>query len=475
MLDTEQDWPIILTVGLTFLTGYFMFAQIRTCWGGKHAQVKTKAHSVEFSGGGLRRRRMGVSKGSRTHADEYPTSHARLPVEIWEKVIDCIAAGAQEDIRESLLTCAAVCRDWYPRSRLYLRQNLCLHKRSQLVSLIKLMHKYPESWLTPIVPVHTVSCSKFDLLAPFAAVAARRLTRIEGLSLKDAEWLPSMFHADAADVFLCLNTLTSIVRLELHNVVFPSGVVFGRLLCSLPRISLLLCDRVAFRAHGDTLGCILPPKNFRLAEIELSESYNAVELLNTTSILHFLKTLTVRHCSRNELKGPIQLLVDTARVSLARVHIECEDSEAPWFDRFPLDLRHNTGLQVLSITVFVEDTQFAGWLYNLLHGALRAELREIIITMRVQAWVVESGLTKLFHELLEDNLCATQLDPLLLRASAATLEAVTFELRAVAHRHEVDALKSVPTEDRWRNHFAYLFPGLSARGILRTPVAIEIC
>lgn len=68
-------------------------------------------------------------------------NHPRLPLEVFERVIDWVAVVVDArsillrtyvDNRLELLNCALVCHSWYPRARLHLLDKLILRTRSDL-------------------------------------------------------------------------------------------------------------------------------------------------------------------------------------------------------------------------------------------------------------------------------------------------------------------------------------------------------
>jgi len=189
-------------------------------------------------------------EGSRDDTSQPPRMPLReIPVEVWENVIDEL----QDDINDwsTLLACARVCRGWTARSRLHLWKSLILQRPEQVAQLAKLVRT--GSW--EVEECRTVTI-KFRprTLSLFAMMFAGKMPRLEELEVRHAEWKPGEMHAD---VFLHLSAFTSITRLTLSGITFPSVQTFGRLVSALPSLATLVCHRIEFRAHDVNVGALL--------------------------------------------------------------------------------------------------------------------------------------------------------------------------------------------------------------------------
>jgi len=174
----------------------------------------------------------------------------RVPIEVWENVIDEL-----QDDWYSLLACVGVCRGWTARSRLHLRKWLRLRRPGQVAQLAKLVR----AGLWEVEECRTVrilygAYEALRTLGLFATMFAGKMPRLEELRIWGPEWKPGEMHAD---VFLHLSAFTSITRLSLYAVAFPSVQVFGRLITALPSLATLRCDWISFDAHDLNVGALL--------------------------------------------------------------------------------------------------------------------------------------------------------------------------------------------------------------------------
>jgi len=72
-----------------------------------------------------------------------------LPIELCERVIDCLWDAFVVDNREALLSCALTCKAWLPRSRWNLVRTITFEKRSQLFGFFRLLKA--RQYLRPLV------------------------------------------------------------------------------------------------------------------------------------------------------------------------------------------------------------------------------------------------------------------------------------------------------------------------------------
>lgn len=97
---------------------------------------------------------------------------------------------------------------------------------------------------------------------------AGKMPHLEGLSVsfeRFGTWKSGEMHMD---VFLHLSTFTSVTRLSLTGIIFPSVQTLNRLLSALPSLASLECMWVKFKTHDLRLGASLRrPRN--LATLKL--------------------------------------------------------------------------------------------------------------------------------------------------------------------------------------------------------------
>ncbi|KZT01631.1 uncharacterized protein LAESUDRAFT_611880, partial [Laetiporus sulphureus 93-53] len=163
----------------------------------------------------------------------------QLPVEVWENVIDHLWAD-----QWALWECRLVCRAWYPPSRFYLLKYITMRSVKGVKAYAKELKQTPE--LSKRRHHMTISGNQrtdMSVLWPAATMLARKLPRLETLDIRWSEWKPWTMHRD---VFLHLSGFSSVTRLHLSDVTFPSITVFGRLVCALPRLVALTCEDLEF-------------------------------------------------------------------------------------------------------------------------------------------------------------------------------------------------------------------------------------
>jgi len=86
-------------------------------------------------------------------------------------------------------------------------------------------------------------------LATFSSMFSGLWTRLEELNIGWAEWRVGDIRADS---FLDLSTFSTITRLVLMDVTFPTVVTFGHLVCSFGNLQELQCFRLFYLApHPD--------------------------------------------------------------------------------------------------------------------------------------------------------------------------------------------------------------------------------
>ncbi|KZT04992.1 uncharacterized protein LAESUDRAFT_782203, partial [Laetiporus sulphureus 93-53] len=97
-------------------------------------------------------------------------------------------------------------------------------------------------------------------LSTAAMMLARMLPRLQELYICNAIWQPWAMHKD---LFLHLSVFSSVKRLDLRDITFPSLTVFGHVIYALPGLIMLSCsglrfihndfNHMAFDAHRDRM------------------------------------------------------------------------------------------------------------------------------------------------------------------------------------------------------------------------------
>ena len=251
----------------------------------------------------------------------------KLPVEVWERVIDHL----WEDYPE-LLACSLVCRAWLPRSGFHLLNRALLQSRSDVYRLAKNLQSSEglrKRMHTLIVRGGRTEATRIAIpqIGTLAATLARSPPQAEELGLWHAMWrdIPD-------DTFLHLTRFTSVTRLTLAYVTFPNVLTFGRLIFALPCLGVLACRDISFDKNGTAVAFYGGP----------------------THILDFDML-----CG-TPMDDVVDFLVETAYVA----H-DIEELHVAWWDPVPLlkdlkALRIKPILQAASDSLLVFDVRFGG-------------------------------------------------------------------------------------------------------------------
>ncbi|KZT08065.1 uncharacterized protein LAESUDRAFT_615278, partial [Laetiporus sulphureus 93-53] len=173
----------------------------------------------------------------------------QLPIEVWENVINHLW-NAQRALRE----CSLTCRAWYPPSHFHLIGWVEIRSVQGVKAYAKMLKQTPEvSERAHDMNIWGGGWSDLSALSMAAMLLARKLPRLERLTIGESKWQPWTMHKD---IFLHLSGF-SVTCLNLIQVTFPSVTVFGRLVCALPHLVELLCFELQFtddHFHRDTFG-----------------------------------------------------------------------------------------------------------------------------------------------------------------------------------------------------------------------------
>jgi len=215
-----------------------------------------------------------------------------IPIEMWWNVIDEL-----QDDQSALLACALVCRGWASRSMHLLGKPIRLRSPTEVLEIAKLGRTNSQE---------VKSCRKVEIrigdslrgLGLFAVMFARKMPRLKTLLVEvdsGTRWRPGEM---PVDVFHYLSTFTSITRLSLHNVIFPSVQTFGRLVYALPSLTTLQCNWTEFDKHDYETGSFLRrPRNLTSLNLDyqnLATTHDISNFLVATEMASTLKEINSR-------------------------------------------------------------------------------------------------------------------------------------------------------------------------------------
>ncbi|CCM00865.1 uncharacterized protein FIBRA_02911 [Fibroporia radiculosa] len=385
----------------------------------------------------------------------------QLPVELWEKVIDCVAddwMGAYRDnevYEARLLTLGRVCRGWYSRCRFRAQERLDVRDtdKSQVYRLIKVLNKHPERCR----PIKAVSFDWWNesvaVFGTFAICMAQKLPRVELLRFENGVWVVGQLHTQ---IFLHVTlAFGSVTILDFFSVKFPSAVVFGRLVRALPRLASLYCHQVHFEKRCDVASTVWVRHPLRLDTVDLHNSNDVIDFL-ASSDAH------VRHLSsRNDALEKCSKLLPVVAESLLSLRIALEryfgsPTDARPSD-FQIDLTPAVRLQALSFNLRLEDMIRAA---NILSRASLPKLIEVKFNS-----LLYDAKSPLVQDALDnvDNNCYALMDQALSGRRYPALQSAVFHLHFCVRRSSV---KEVMPKDSWESQLSSRFPSLHASGRL---------
>ena len=266
------------------------------------------------------------------HALSPSNDTPRLPLELWEAIIDNISlrrdCGFQRDLtgvkverekvwQSTLISCALVCKKWYPRSRYHLDRAIYLSSREQVRRLSVRVRSasstyhgnstipYPSSHII----IHGEAGTRLSHYAPalhlgtFAAMLARQLPSATQLTLSSVDWHAGMVQPR------CLNLLAAfrgITRLALLSIRVQTLSLIGSVLAAMPCVRILSCADVrcaqeATHAEQPAARCV----GAALRELALAwTDRSVIEFLGTVAIVAPpVELLTVRLYARSIANG----------------------------------------------------------------------------------------------------------------------------------------------------------------------------
>ncbi|KZT04908.1 uncharacterized protein LAESUDRAFT_246762 [Laetiporus sulphureus 93-53] len=397
----------------------------------------------------------------------------QLPVEVWENVINHLW-----DDQDALEVCICVCRAWYPPSRFHLHRQINIGSVQGVKAYVKVLKQTPEwsGWAHDM----TVGCKDLSVLWPAALLLARKLPRLVRLTIKDSEWKPWTMHKD---IFLHLSAF-SITRLDLFHVTFPSLTVFGRLVCTLPGLVELKCDRLNFthdHFHHETFG--LYDNRLKIRSLSLQGGLyvrpnKLIDFLAHPCISNTLQKLVIDvsiYIAESQYEWGCQRLLDAASGSLSELRLDLPPSIPRGDEKVSaaaLSFAYNTSLRRLWLT-FYDISRNLDPLSQVLLSIKSGELREIVIVFRWSSSAIEiNELKNKMKDLLTIYKTALyeKIDKYLASDSFGVLSRVEFALSPWHVRFEGRVVDDTVIKELWKQNLPLLFPRLTERGIFRATV-----
>jgi len=377
-----------------------------------------------------------------------------LPIEIWEMVIDHLWNDPG-----SLAVCALVCKSWSFRCLFHLRGKLLVRDRNVVVQAAKRLRA--GLWEAETIEEVTIRSDgpghqAIPQLVTFAAIFARRLTCLQELTIEWAtlETSATWMHAD---VFLHLSAFTSITRLRLNHVVFPTVAVFGRLIFALSNLTYLRCVEVGFDNGGFRAASFPRRPHPKLAYLSLATNlphalHDVVEFLVVTDIASTLKEIRLgdpslpiqAHSARAYI---LPSLLCAASTSLHQLNVYLSGDHAK-----RLSCALPDGLEPAST------------LHDLLVQVPNTgeKLHEVCIVVDVLDNSGETIIQSLLERELDSQQCSL-IDDAFSSPKFSSLERVVFQIRCYLRY-------ALPEESEWRQRLSSRLPKLSATGVLRTSI-----
>ncbi|KAH9931210.1 uncharacterized protein B0H18DRAFT_819200, partial [Fomitopsis serialis] len=173
----------------------------------------------------------------------------RLPVEVWERIIDHIATEwdiyhteTDQPHLNTLASCALVCQDWYYLTWYHLRERVHLQDRKEVVLLSKTVRARPR--LREVIQQVVISGGSpgerqpIRHLGTFAAMLAGKAPNMSRISIEDAEWTIGLVRTHDIGYLAAFNCIDT---LNIVNVTLSSAAQLRHLVSALPRLMNLWC------------------------------------------------------------------------------------------------------------------------------------------------------------------------------------------------------------------------------------------
>ena len=260
-----------------------------------------------------------------THLPTYP-NRASLPPEVWDMIIDYLL-----DEPRTLISCAFVCKTWFPRCRKHLSQSVVRvashHDVLRLSAYVRAHHTFAKR---EFVTIRGGADRSLSHLPTFSALLAGRMPRLESLVVECGVWRYGMTDAG---FFTRVASFASISRLTLNDVSFPSTSIFARFVFSFERLVELYLINVSTVKKYTGRQLLLPLTNHsRLLYLNLvgSQVHDLVELFTVSGICGKLRSLALHVGSASFLAidaSSYRNLLSACR-SLRALHLTFRDTAA---------------------------------------------------------------------------------------------------------------------------------------------------
>ncbi|CCM05496.1 uncharacterized protein FIBRA_07719 [Fibroporia radiculosa] len=384
--------------------------------------------------------------------DICPVVSSRLPMELWERIIDFMASRDEDSY--NMQTLGQVCRGWSIRRRFHYDKRLKkrLVDRKQVYQLISALGEHPER-------CRAIRAVWFDFggrpIGPFGSFAVRmmqKLPQVERLRLEECTWETGQLHTQ---VFLHVAlTFGSITLLTLYKVTFPSAVVFGRLVRALPRLSSLNCLQVQLQKCCNVAGAVRVPGSLRLDAADLHRSDDVFDFFVLISV--HLRHLT---CYGGDLEKLQELLAVSAESLLTL--------EVSFIREVSVDLTPAVNLRVLVLNGGLEGITDAARILS------RASLLKLV-EVTIVSWPANPATFVSIQRKLNsiDSDSFADMDRILSGKQFPALQRVTFSLCcSVLFSSEV---MDVVSERSWRTLLSSKLPALHTSDRLLSSVTLEV-
>ncbi|PCH35815.1 hypothetical protein WOLCODRAFT_107878, partial [Wolfiporia cocos MD-104 SS10] len=413
---------------------------------------------------------------------------SRVPNEIWEHIIDFM----REEPR-TLLACIYVCKAWYARSIQHLTGDSTLSNHNAVLRFARLAQQVNRRRKSAKIYGSEASDGKMKHLSHIALFAAmlagQNSSGMRELTLGRGVWRAG---AIPRSVFLHLSAFSSITKLILRDVTFPSILIVGRLVCSLTSLKFLLLWNLFFsdERRSVPVGSLraIPP-NLRGIKIHWDEKpvYSDVyHVLAATRIIQFCHRLLDHSPGHSDI--PLRCIQDRGlqhalecagnslkyaqfafRNSLIETELDVVNTRQ-LVDQC-LNLSRNTSLQKLEIYTSLRlqtiQSSHLLWLPRLLSHVPTSSIREITIVL--EEWDWEHAQYRItWRDVIQDavglgQICSS-IDDLLSAPHYTRLKSVKL-IFSLPYRPD---LPGGPAE--LEEYTARVCPKLYARGILKTYV-----
>ncbi|EED85477.1 predicted protein [Postia placenta Mad-698-R] len=242
-----------------------------------------------------------------------------FPNEIWLTIFEGLAEEGEYDTLER---CRVACREFTPIARECLEVRMRF-KNVEEVGRIKVdvsggrLRRWSGPWQVIIEGANGEDEHRLvSHLATFASRFAGRWPRVRELSIENAAWRARDLDLDAVVRDLAVFSIT---KLNLYDVILPSILTLGRLLCALPRLKWLTLRDVQFTQHPLDAGAIsrfhlLPHTQLETLHLDFADGRDDTKLRPSfDEFVELIAAVSNRRCP-----GPPPNLAQTSLWSTVR-------------------------------------------------------------------------------------------------------------------------------------------------------------